>query len=135
MSATDHQTEYSDGTGPSRGNGETLRNGVVGGIVAVVLAVLPLSALLGGATAGYLDRKAGRSGSVAGAVAGVVAAVPYLLAGVYLSINEVSVPAPELGVPVALLVAGATVFMVSYALGLSILGGFVGSCVYDRWAT
>lgn len=132
MSHTDHQTEYSGGTSPPSGRGSSLRNGLVGGVVAVVLTVLPLSTLLGGAVAGYLDRRAGRGGSVAGAVTGVVAAVPYLLGGVYLSVSEVAVPVPELGVPTGILVAGATAFMIVYAVGLSVLGGVVGSCVYDR---
>lgn len=132
MTATDHQTEYSDGaSSPAGGSG--VRNGLIGGVVAVVLTAVPLSTLLGGAVAGYLDRQAGRDGVVAGAIAGVVAAVPYLLGGVYLAIGtDIAIPGPRVGAPPAVLIVAATVFMTVYAVGLSALGGVVGGCVHDR---
>ncbi|MFT4946870.1 MAG: putative membrane protein [Natronomonas sp.] len=135
MSTSDHQTEYSNGTNPPAGTGTSIRSGVIGGIVAVAVPLLPLSSVLGGAVAGYLERKADRSGTTAGIVSGVVAGLPYLLGGLYLSFGDRAIPGPELGVPSALLVAAAAGFTIVYTVGLSVLGSFAGSCVYDRRAT
>ncbi|WP_435118780.1 DUF5518 domain-containing protein [Halolamina sp. C58] len=57
----------------------TYVNAVVGAAVTVCLSFLGVSALLGGATAGYLER---RDGGRVGALSGVFAAIP--MAGVVL---------------------------------------------------
>lgn len=110
-----------------------LRNGLVGGVVAVLLSVLPLSEVLGGGVAGYLDRGAGRNGSAAGAVAGVVAFLPYLAVGVYLAVAPgVVLPGPELALAREVVVAGAASVALVYAVGLSVLGSLLGGFVHDE---
>lgn len=133
MSVSDHSTEYSDADSPdARTSGlSTLRNGLVGGVVAILLSVLPFSTVIGGGLAGYLDRKSGHHGSGAGAVAGTVAFVPYLVVGTYLVLADVALPGPELSVSPTLLVAGVTAFAFVYTVGLGVLGGLAGAYVRE----
>lgn len=111
----------------------TLRSGVVGGVVAVLLSFLPLSTSLGGGVAGYLDRSVGRRGTAAGAIAGTIAAVPYLLVGLSLVLSPAwTLPGPNLALSPALVVAGAASFALVYAVGLGALGSLVGGYLYDE---
>lgn len=110
-----------------------LRNGLVGGVVAVLLSFLPLSTVLGGGIAGYLDRPTGRRGAGAGAIAGVVAFLPYLLVGLFLTMSpSVTLPGPELGVAPVVIIASVTSFALLYAVGLSVLGSLLGGYIYDK---
>ncbi|RQG92271.1 DUF5518 domain-containing protein [Natrarchaeobius chitinivorans] len=134
MSVSNQSSEHSESTSsPDPGPRlVTLRNGVVGGVVAVFLSFLPLSTVIGGGVAGYLDRGVGRIGGVAGGIAGIVAFVPYLLVATYLvSSPTVALPGPELGLSPAVVVAGTTAFALVYVVGLSVLGSLIGGYVYD----
>lgn len=111
----------------------TLRNGLVGGTVGAVLSVLPLSEVLGGAIAGYLDRGAGRGGPRAGAVAGLVAYLPYLLVATYLAVSPgIALPGPELALSREVVIAGAATVALVYVVGLSVVGGMLGGHLHDR---
>lgn len=138
MSVSDQSSEYDGSTSqPKPGTRvASLRNGLVGGVVAVLLSFLPLSTVLGGGVAGYLDRGVGRHGSAAGAIAGLVAFVPYLLVGLYLGLSPtVTLPGPELGLSPAIVIAGTTSFALVYAVGLSVLGSLIGRYVHDERRT
>jgi len=111
----------------------SLRNGLIGGVVAVLLSFLPLSTVLGGGIAGYLDRGAGRVGSTAGVIAGVLAFIPYLLIGLYLGLSPtVTLPGPEVGLSPAVVIAGTTSFALVYVVGMSMLGSLLGGYVYKE---
>lgn len=112
-----------------------LINGFLGGVVAVLVAFLPFSTVLGGALAGYLQGPDRRASMKAGALAGLVALVPLLLlaflgAG-FLFIVPVSPgsPGPGAGFWGFLAVAALTVGGVLgiYTVGGGALGGYVGS--------
>lgn len=113
----------------------TLRNGLIGGVVAVLLSFLPLSTVLGGGVAGYLDRSAGRHGSAAGAIAGLIASTPFLLIGLYLGLSPtVTLPGPDLALSPAVVIAGTTGFALVYAVGLGVLGSLLGARLHgERW--
>ncbi len=54
----------------------TLLNGLVGGIVAVVFGFVPFSTVLGGGVAGYLEGGSYDDGAKAGLIAGTIAFLP-----------------------------------------------------------
>lgn len=135
MSVSNQPNEYSESNRPPEPGtrATSLHNGLVGGVVAVLLSFLPLSTVLGGGVAGYLERGFGRLGAGAGAIAGVVAAIPYLLVGLYLGLSPtVTLPGPELGISPVVIVAGVTGFALIYAVGLSVLGSLIGGYVFDE---
>ncbi|MFT4882985.1 MAG: hypothetical protein ACI8U4_000483 [Natronomonas sp.] len=135
MSVADNPSknrESNSKSGPESRAG-MVRNGLVGGGVAALLSFLPLSELLGGGVAGYLERGSGRHGSAAGAVAGVVAFLPYLVVGVYLAVAPgVVLPGPELALSREFMVAAAASVALVYVVGLSVLGSLLGGFVHDE---
>lgn len=135
MSVSNQPNEYSEPSNSpeSRTPITSLRNGLIGGVLAVILSFLPLSTVLGGGVAGYLDRSTGRHGVGAGAIAGIVSFIPYLLVGSYLVLSPtVMLPGPELGVSPLIVIAGMTGFALLYAVGLSVLGSLIGGYFYDK---
>lgn len=118
--------------------GNTLVNALVGGVASVVLSFVPLSPLLGGALAGYLEGGSRNDGIRVGVYAGLVAAVPFLFFGVAFLLLWGSAligmgPRPATSFLFVIvfvlfgLVAGAL-----YAVGLSAAGGWLGNYVrYD----
>lgn len=110
----------------------TVRDGLVGGTVAAALSFLPLSEVLGGGIAGYLNRDTGRTEILAGAVAGLVAFLPYLLGGLYLATSPgIPLPGPALALSRELVIAGAGGVAFVYVTGLSALGSLLGTVVVD----
>jgi len=100
--------------------------------VGAVLSVLPLSELLGGGVAGYLNRGTGRNGVVVGTIAGLVAFLPYLLVALYLAASPgVALPGPDLGLSRTVVVAGAAGVAFVYVVGLSVLGSLLGGNLVD----
>lgn len=61
------------------GDGDTLLNAVLGAVVTVVFSFTGFSPLLGGAVAGYLQRRGRAEGARVGALSGAIATVPFLL--------------------------------------------------------
>jgi hypothetical protein len=118
--------------GPERGPSLPI-NGFLGGVVAVLLAFLPFSTVIGGGVAGYLQGPDRRAGMKAGALAGLVALVPLLLLAFlvvgFLVIVPVSPGGPGPGPRLFLTVAGIAVVGVLgiYTVGGGALGGYVGS--------
>lgn len=112
---------------PAGTESNALLYGLVGGIVGIVLSVVPLSTLLGGIVAGYLEGRRFEDGLKAGAVAGLVMFVPF----VFLFFVLVAVLGFG-GAPMAIGVFGAValVFVATYTVGLAVLGGYLG--VYMR---
>lgn len=114
--------------------GNTLLNGLIGGVVAVLTApIFPISPVAGGAVGGYLEGGKLSDGALVGAIAGGIALVPILF--VIGLVGGFAVLAPTVGLPgsfsaMALLIAifGLAFFAV-YSIGFAALGGVVGSYV------
>lgn len=110
----------------------TIRDGLVGGTVAAIFSFVPLSEILGGAIAGYLNRDAGRNGVAVGAIAGIVAFLPYLLVSLYLVASPgLALPGPDLGLSRVSIIAGAASVSFVYVVGLSAVGSLLGSTLGD----
>ncbi|MUW14831.1 hypothetical protein GJ633_09270 [Halorubrum sp. CBA1125] len=133
MSVSDHQrTREPDSHPRPETRWRTLRDGLVGGTVAAVLSFLPLSEVLGGGIAGYLNRDTGRNGVAVGAIAGFVAFLPYLLVGLSLAASPgIALPGPDLGLSRAFVIAGAAGVAFVYVAGLSALGSLLGNTRSD----
>jgi hypothetical protein len=107
----------------------TVLNGVIGGIVAVVLSFIPLSPIIGGAAAGYLEGGEERDGLVVGTIAGVIALIPFVLFGMLAAALLI---APG-GIRLLPLLAVFLFFGAIYTVGLSALGGVVGIYVKNEF--
>jgi hypothetical protein len=116
--------------------GDTLLNAVIGGIASIVLSFIPLSPVLGGAIAGYLEGGDRNTGLRIGVYAGIVAAIPLALFtiaaiaifGSFLAIG----PGGGGGATILVFFLVVVVFMALYTVGLSAFGGWLGNYVrYD----
>lgn len=119
------------------GEHDTLLNAVIGAIASIVLSFVPLSPVLGGAVAGYLQGGTRSDGLRVGAISGVfgllVGAVFFAIALFFLGIFAVGAGAPRAlpALGVLLLVVG-TVISALYTVGLSAIGGWLGNYIkYD----
>lgn len=135
--SSDAESTGASGTGPVEVDEEsaerapnTLLNGLIGGVVAVVLSFLPFSTVLGGAVAGYLEGGDSGDGAKVGAIAGLVSFVPIAL---FVSIVAFFVPitggpGPSPGAQLTIWLGLLAVLLLTaiYAVGFSILGGVIG---------
>jgi hypothetical protein len=111
----------------------TYLNALIGAVAGVVLSFLPFSPVLGGAAAGYLER---RDGLRVGTIAGLFMAVPFLgllvlfggFVAAFLGFGDVFAAG-------SILVVGVVVFLftVVYTVLLSAVGGLVGVYVADEF--
>jgi hypothetical protein len=113
-------------TGP-----DTTTNAIVGGVITIVAGFVPLSPILGGAIAGYLQRGSRDGGAKVGAFSGVVASVPIALLFAFLVVGLGAVVAEVTAGVVAIagilgLVVGL-VAVIAYMVGLGALGGYLGA--------
>jgi ABC-type spermidine/putrescine transport system permease subunit II len=105
-----------------------LVNALIGAVVTVVTSVVPLSPVLGGAVAGYLQRGDNEEGATVGALSGVLVTVPLAVIGTLLV--ALFTIAPQGGGGLGLVVG---VFLLSvlvvglYAVSLSVVGGVIGA--------
>lgn len=115
---------------------DTTTNAIVGAVVTLVASFVPLSPILGGIVAGYLQRGERTAGARVGGLAGLVAAVPIVLLFVSLIVGLVGV-STEFGAGVeasfitAVLAVGALI-SVLYLIALSAIGGYLGVYLYDE---
>lgn len=113
------------------GSPDATTSAVVGAVVTVLTAFVPLSPMLGGAAAGYLRNGGRGAGTRTGAIAGLVAAVPvvvlfgFLGGGFIVVASELALGAVTGIVVLALLFS--LVVAVLYTVGLSALGGYLGA--------
>lgn len=105
----------------------TFVNALIGAAVTVVLSFIPLSPVLGGAVAGYLQ---GADGVRVGGISGAIAALPMVLAFVLFASVFTIVPEGSVGGFLALVGLLGLVAM-AYSVLLSMLGGFLGVYVAD----
>lgn len=124
---TTQSTESNTNNSPAPRSANLFRNGLIGGVVAILLAFLPLSTLLGGGVAGYLQAKGtGGNTAGAGALAGGISFVPYVLVGLYPILVMAVVPPV---VPLGYLLLGLLGLGVLYTIGLGTLGGVLGAYI------
>ncbi|QLD88347.1 DUF5518 domain-containing protein [Natronomonas salina] len=108
----------------------TLVNALIGAAVGIVLSFVPLSPVLGGGVAGYLEGGDSDDGLRVGAIAGVVMSLPLAFLGLVVSTFFFGVGAP-VGVGVLFLLA--LVFLALYTVGLGALGGLIGASLEDEF--
>jgi len=116
--------------------GDTLLNAVIGGIASIVLSFIPLSPVLGGAIAGYLEGGDRNTGLRIGVYAGIVAAIPlalFMIAAVAIFGSFLAIgPGGGGGATILIFFLVLVVFMALYTVGLSAFGGWLGNYVrYD----
>jgi hypothetical protein len=114
-------------------------NGLIGGVIAILLAFLPLSTMLGGAVAGYLQGGSTGDGAKAGAIAGLFAFVPVALILLVISfivpVAVVSSMSPRVGVGgLAALFFLGFVFLLAlaYTVGFGAAGGAIGAYLKEE---
>lgn len=120
--------------------GRTLVNAVIGAVVGIVLSFVPLSTLIGGVVAGFLEGPDTRQGAIVGALAGAFTFLPVAgfavfglgIIGFGLGIAE----APIEGFAIAALaLVGFGFVMFLYTVGLSLLGGYLGAYLAREYPT
>jgi hypothetical protein len=100
--------------------------GVGGALIGSLLSFIPLSPILGGVAAGYLDPNPETSGLGTGTLAGVFGSLPLFVVVTFASIGLiVSVPS-ETAPAVVTVVCVALLLIVLYFVGLSAVGGYLG---------
>ena len=115
----------------------TFLNAIIGAAVTVIFAFLPLSPVLGGAVAGYLQQGDYREGGKVGAISGVLATIPIALFVTFIAAFFTIVPAMGGRMSVGiffgfLFVMVATLFLL-YTVGLSALGGVLGIVLAEEF--
>lgn len=118
-------------TGP-----DATTNAIVGAIVTIVTSFVPLSPILGGIVAGYLQKGERMDGVRVGGLSGLVVSLPlvflfaFLVGGLFVVSSEVGtgveVVTVAVGFGIGLLVA------VLFVVVLSAIGGYVGSYLAGR---
>ena len=106
--------------------------GAAGAIVSVVLSFIPLSPVLGGATASYLDADQTASGLGTGTLAGVIGGLPPLVITVFAGFGLfMGIPGGLAPTAAALLIATAILTLL-YFVALSAVGGYLGAWARNR---
>ena len=105
-----------------------LINALIGAVVTVVTSVVPLSPVVGGAVAGYLQRGDNKEGATVGALSGVLVTVPLAVIGTLLVALFTIAPEGGGGLGLVLGVFLLSVLVVGlYAVSLSVVGGVIGA--------
>jgi len=114
---------------------------LIGAVVSVVFSFVPFSPVLGGGVAAYLNDADASDGVRIGALSGLMATVPLLLLGLlaFAIFGIFTVGGPGMnGGGMALGLGGLFVLVlvgvvaVAYTVGLSALGGYLGSYLVDE---
>ena len=106
---------------------DTTFNALIGGVVTAATAMfVPLSPVLGGAVAGYLEGGETDAGLKVGALSGLVALVPLLLL-VPVVLLFVPVFGPRGAFGVLLVAVFAFLLVAAYTVGFGALGGALGA--------
>ncbi|ELZ06666.1 DUF5518 domain-containing protein [Natrialba aegyptia] len=112
-------------------SGRTVIHAFIGAVAAVILSFVPVSTVLGGAIAGFLEGPDTRDGAIAGALAGAITFVPFagialfVLGFIGLGIGA-AVPAEGFAI-VFFAFAMISMVVLLYTVGFSLLGGMLGS--------
>ncbi|MFC5368370.1 DUF5518 domain-containing protein [Salinirubrum litoreum] len=105
-----------------------LVNALVGAVVTVVTSFVPLSPVLGGGVAGYLQRGDTREGATVGAISGLLVAIPLAILGTLVAALFTIVPEGGGGGLLFAFVFLAILLVSSvYSVAFSALGGVLGA--------
>lgn len=119
-------------TGPRAPN--TAINALIGAAITVITAFfIPLSPVLGGATAGYLEGANADNGLKIGAISGLIALLPLLVIVPVLLV--VLIFDPIAAVSFVVIIAIIAAFLATYTIGLSALGGVLGVYLYKEFGS
>lgn len=112
----------------------TLLNALVGAAVTVITAFfVPLSPLLGGAIAGYLEGADTGGGLKVGTLSGVIALIPLLVIVPF--VLFVFVLEPIAAFSILLILTIGVAFLAVYTVGFGAIGGLVGAYLYEEFGT
>lgn len=108
---------------------------VIGAVVSMVTAFVPLSPLIGGIVAGYLEGGTNNNRARVGALSGLVASIPMVILFVFL-IGGFIVVAMELNLGIVSAVGAIGLIVglfvaVLYFVGLSALGAYLSTAIDD----
>jgi MFS family permease len=104
-----------------------LINALIGAVVTVVTSVVPLSPVLGGAVAGYLQRGDTEEGAKIGALSGVLVTLPLAVIGTLLvALFTIAPDGGGLGLVIGVFLLSVLVVGL-YAVSLSVVGGVIGA--------
>ncbi|USZ70420.1 DUF5518 domain-containing protein [Natronosalvus halobius] len=117
---------------PDTGGSSTLINALIGAAAGIILTFIPLSTLLGGAVAGYLEDGEPTEGMKVGAIAGLIMLIPFVFMGLFFVLFFLGFGAR--GAPIAFGLMGFFVltFGALYTVGLSAVGGYLGVYLKDE---
>lgn len=118
-------------------NRNTLLNAVTGSLVTIIVVFLPLSSILGGAVAGYLQGESQADGAMAGGLSGLIATVPLFLLLLFVVPLFVFAPFGVVTLPIGPLAFAALLLvgLLVYTPATSTLGGIVGAYLSESNST
>ncbi|MFB6150212.1 MAG: DUF5518 domain-containing protein [Haloarculaceae archaeon] len=119
-----------------RREGDFWLNAVIGAVLTVVLSFVPVSPILGGGVAGYLNRGTRTTGAKVGAASGLIAALPFF-AVFSLLFGGIGFGALAGGsgagfVIFLAIMAFAVVVTALFAGGMGAVGGYLGVVARER---
>lgn len=106
--------------------GSTTLNALIGAVAGVVLSFIPLSTVLGGAIAGYLEGGEASDGVRVGAIAGAIMLIPFVFIGMVFVLFFVGFGTGGPTNVFALLMVLFVLLGAVYTVGLSAVGGYLG---------
>lgn len=114
----------------------TLVNAIIGAVVTVVTSFVPISPVIGGAVAGYLQKGSRREGVKVGVLSGLLASLPilFILSLVFGGLSLAAFAGGEIGGSVlfGVILLVSIGFVILVVVGLSALGGYVGVALAER---
>lgn len=114
----------------------TLVNAIIGAVVTVVTSFVPISPVIGGAVAGYLQKGSRREGLKVGVLSGLLASLPilFILSLVFGGLSLAAFAGGEIGGSVlfGMILLVSIGFVILVVVGLSALGGYVGVALAER---
>jgi hypothetical protein len=109
---------------------------LLGAVVTTVLSFIPFSPVLGGGVAAYLSEADSSRGVRIGALSGAVATVPLVFFGLiavfFLGFFALGMNGGAVGIGGLLIVLVLGLVAAVYTVGLSALGGYLGSYLVDE---
>lgn len=104
----------------------TLVNAFIGAVAGIILSFIPLSTLLGGAIAGYLEGGDSRDGLKVGGYAGVIMLIPFIIIGLFMLTLFTGVGPGAQFIFFGFMIVFMLVLGAAYTIGLGMVGGYLG---------
>lgn len=107
-------------------------NALIGAVAGIVLSFIPLSTLLGGGIAGYLQGGQTNDGLKVGGLAGLIMLVPFVLIGFLILVFFIGIAPASFSLMVIFMAVLLLIFGAVYTVGLSMVGGYLGVYVKNE---